>query len=282
MTGIDGPGRRGCAECGVGLRSEPLPTPDGRALCPRCFALATPAGAASSAPAPHALWRDPQEISVDDLLEGTDGAETRPHSATGRRPRGSGIRSEIRAWAAGRTWWIRAPLLLWLAWILFRYWDATGYGTIFQGIDLAIHEIGHILWAPLGEFMGFAGGTLTQLLAPVAAGAVLYRQRDWFGVSFAIAWVGINCFEIATYAGDALTRQLPLVSPTTGTPEHDWTYMLARLGILHHTDAVAAAWQWAGRLSMAWGVGFGAWLLWLMATVRPEAAGAGEGGGAGP
>ncbi len=178
---------------------------------------------------------------------------------------GERLAASVREWARGRIWWVRAPVLLWMAWILVRYWDSPWYSTLWQGIDLAIHEIGHVLWSPLGELMGFAGGTLTQLLVPVVAGAVLYRQRDWFGVAIAVCWLGINCFEIVEYAGDALTRRLPLVSPTTAAPEHDWTYLLSRLGILDHTDAVAAGWQWAGRLIMSVGVLFGGWVLWVMA-----------------
>lgn len=155
-----------------------------------------------------------------------------------------------------------------MAWILVHYWNAPWYSTLWRGIDLAIHEIGHILWSPLGEFLGFAGGTLTQLLAPLAAGVVLYRQRDWFGVAVAVCWFGINCFEIVEYAGDALARQLPLVSPTSGSPGHDWTYMLGELGLLRHAEAVAALWQWAGRITMTAGVVLGGWILWLMATRR--------------
>jgi hypothetical protein len=193
------------------------------------------------------------------------------------------LASSVRHWAAGRTWWVRAPVLVWLAWILVGYWDDPLNTTIFHGIDLAFHEIGHILWAPLGEFMGFAGGTLTQVLVPVAAGVVLYRQRDWFGVAFAVGWVGINCFEIVPYAGDALARRLPLVSTGGGEPIHDWTYMLGELDLLQHAAAIATAWQWAGRALMLAGIGFGAWVLRIMATT-PAAAreGRGPGAGAGP
>ena len=216
------------------------------------------------------------EISVDDFAGPPSGPRGvgRPSEAAPRRrspepaPPTSRFRAAVGAWAAGRNGWVRAPLLLWLGWILLRLWSDPGAPTIFAGIDLAIHEIGHILWSPFGEFMGFAGGSLTQVMAPVAAGAVLYRQNDWFGVAFAAAWLGINCFEIAAYAGDALTRQLPLVSPGTGEPEHDWTWMLATLDLLPRTEAVAAAWLWAGRLSMIGGIGFGAWVLRLMAR-RP-------------
>ena len=202
-----------------------------------------------------------REISVDDF-------DAPSPSPVDRAPGGSSIQRSIREWVAGRNWWVRAPLLLWLGWILLRLWGDPLAPTIFNGIDLAIHEIGHIIWSPVGELAGYAGGTLTQLLAPLVAGAVLYRQRDWFGVAFAGAWLGINCFEIAAYAGDALARRLPLVSPVTAEPDHDWAYMLARFDLLQHTETVAAAWQWAGRLSMMAGIGFGAWVLWLMARER--------------
>jgi hypothetical protein len=223
---------------------------------------AASAGAAPGVPAqPGAPARD-GAARVSGSGGGPAPAGDGPTPASGWRDR---LERSVGRWGAGRRWWIRAPVLLWLGWILVRLWDAPGDPTIFRGIDLAVHELGHILWAPLGEVMGFAGGTLTQLLVPVCAGVVLYRQRDWFGIAFAVAWVGINCFEIAEYAGDALARRLPLVSPTTSAPEHDWTYLLARAGLLHHTGTVAAAWLWAGRLITAAGVGFGAWVLRQMA-----------------
>lgn len=174
--------------------------------------------------------------------------------------------ASIRRWAAGRNPWIRLPVLLWLAWILLRCWADPAAPTLFHGINLAFHEIGHILWSPLGEFMEMAGGTLTQLLVPAAAGALLYRQRDWFGVAFAIAWAGVAAFEVAVYSGDALSRTLPLVSTGGGEPIHDWTYLLGELDMLRHTDAVALGWQWTGRLLMAAGILLAARALWIMAT----------------
>lgn len=180
------------------------------------------------------------------------------------------IQAAIRHDSAGKRWWVRAPVLAWLAWILVHYWNDPAHVTLFQGIDLAFHEIGHIVWAPLGEFMAMAGGTLTQLLLPVAAGTVLYRQRDWFGVAFAVSWVGINCFEIALYAGDAVVRRLPLVSPSTAEPLHDWAYLLGRLGALQHTGAVAMTWRWAGGILMTAGILLGARVLWVMAAAAVD------------
>ena len=274
--------RTACVVCGIGFPAEDLVDVDGTPHCPRCFALASPVARRPADVTGAAGAESPRAFTVESLeaMAGAGSAVAGGSAEPGAGSyRGEGAAAEggeaepggwqrfvasVREWAAGRYWWVRAPVLLWMAWILVHYWSAPWYSTVFRGIDLAIHEIGHILWSPLGEFMGFAGGTLTQLLAPVAAGIGFFRQRDWFAVSFAVCWLGINCFEIVEYAGDALTRQLPLVSPSTAEPIHDWAYMLGQLGILHHTDAVAAAWLWAGRVVMTAGIAFGAWVLWEM------------------
>ena len=277
-------GRAECTTCGVAFAEEDLVAVEGALCCPRCFALtstvAVPRGTADRGTAD----RDRSDLTQESL--DAIAGEVPPGEGPVRRhgaDRESGgtptarldcLVASIREWAAGRRWWVRAPVLVWMTWILAQYWSAPWYSTVFSGIDLAIHEIGHILWAPLGELMAFAGGTLTQLLAPVVAGVVFIRQRDWFAVSFAICWLGINCFEIVEYAGDALARQLPLVSPTTGAPQHDWAYLLSRFGILRHAHTVAAAWQWAGRIVMTLGIVFGGWVLWLMHSGREPEAGA--------
>ncbi|MGK7313136.1 MAG: hypothetical protein ACN0LA_12930 [Candidatus Longimicrobiales bacterium M2_2A_002] len=285
--------RADCTTCGVGFPLEDLIDVEGAPRCPRCFALTssghrggvrnTDGAGRETQPADHDFTPESLEAMAaadpGDGLTAADGAgrgsAPTDEPASGEVEQAVGgfgrLAASVREWAAGRNGWIRAPVLLWMGWILVHYWSAPWYSTVFSGIDLAIHEIGHILWAPFGELLASAGGTLTQVLAPAVAGVVFARQRDWFAVSFAACWLGINCFEIVEYAGDAMARQLPLVSPTTGSPQHDWAYMLSRLGILRHTDTVAAAWQWAGRIAMTAGIAFGAWILWLMQ--RPETGG---------
>lgn len=78
--------------------------------------------------------------------------------------------------------------------------------------------------------------------------------------------MGIACFETVLYAGDAVARRLPLVSPSVAEPIHDWNYLLRELGMLQHTAAVAEAWQWAGRLLMTAGIALGGRVLWVMAN----------------
>ena len=51
--------------------------------------------------------------------------------------------------------------LLTLALFIWGAWDLAhpGRGTLLDGVDLAIHETGHLVFGPFGEFIGFAGGT---------------------------------------------------------------------------------------------------------------------------
>jgi len=65
------------------------------------------------------------------------------------------------------------------------------------------------------------------MLAPVAAAAVFWRQRDWFGIAFCWAWLATNLFSVATYVADARAQQLHLVSPGAGSQDeiiHDWNF----------------------------------------------------------
>ena len=171
-----------------------------------------------------------------------------------------------------RPWLVRAPVLAWLGWLLIRYWDDRSYLSIWHGINLAIHEAGHVLFSALGWLPGVAGGTILELLVPLIAGGMLYRQGDRFGVAVVVCWLGIVCFETATYAGDALALALPLVSPfgDPGAAGHDWANILSRYGALRHTHAVAAAWEWAGRVLMITGLALGAGVLWRTLRAHTE------------
>jgi hypothetical protein len=149
------------------------------------------------------------------------------------------------------------------------------YRSLFDGINLGIHELGHFLFAPLGELLTAAGGTLTQCAAPVAAGFVFLRQRDYFGIAVAWCWLATNLWGVAIYAADALALELNLVAPgmgmvpaSEGTISHDWEFMLGQLGWLQHCEAIATAFRVGALGSMGIGLAFGAWLLGHMALDR--------------
>lgn len=177
----------------------------------------------------------------------------------------AGMRAEAARWAHGRNPWVRLPLLIWLVWVLRSHLADPDYSSIIDGLNLGIHELGHFVFAPLGDFMAAAGGTLLQCMAPLIGAFMFWRQRDWFAIAFAACWLGTNFIDIAPYAADARARALPLVSPGAGEPIHDWYYMLSTAGMLRHDALIGAAFRGAGIVAMLAGIFTGGWLLWIMA-----------------
>jgi hypothetical protein len=123
-----------------------------------------------------------------------------------------------------------------LAWGLYDL-AHPARGTLLDGVDLAIHETGHLVFGPFGEFVGFAGGTLFQLIMPALFAGYFWRRRDLHSASVALWWVGQNCGHVATYVADARAQELPLV----GGGEHDWFYLLSATGHLPQDLAIARA-----------------------------------------
>ena len=123
----------------------------------------------------------------------------------------------------------------------------AGYGIVtirspdqfrlLDNVDLAIHETGHLVFTPFGEFLGFAGGTLFQLLIPLAFFGYFLRQHNRFAASVTLWWVAQNCWNIARYLKDARAQELPLV----GGGQHDWTYLLYKMGVLQNDLAIGQA-----------------------------------------
>jgi hypothetical protein len=108
-------------------------------------------------------------------------------------------------------------------------------GRLLDAVDLAIHETGHLVFAPFGEFLGFLGGTLFQLALPAAFVIYFWKRADRHAASVALWWVAQNCWNVSVYVRDARAQALPLV----GGGEHDWAYLLGRLGWLRYDHAIA-------------------------------------------
>lgn len=164
-----------------------------------------------------------------------------------------------------KQWWQpRALLLLALTWIFYRHLQDPLYGGIVKGLNLAIHEIGHVLFGFAGDFIGIAGGTILQLAAPFAAFWMFHKQRDKFAIAVAYCWLATNLFDVAAYAADARAGDLPLVSIGGGDPEHDWFIMLAETNLLNHDKQIGEAFRLAGVLCFLVGLGYGAYIIMKM------------------
>ncbi len=70
------------------------------------------------------------------------------------------------------------------------------YGWL-DSLDLAIHEFGHPLFGVFGEFIGFLGGTLMQLLMPAIFVAYFWRRGDRHAAMVALWWVAQNLWNVS-------------------------------------------------------------------------------------
>lgn len=112
-------------------------------------------------------------------------------------------------------------------------------GSFMDLVDLPIHETGHLLFTPFGEFMHFLGGTLFQVIMPALFVAYFVRRKDLHSASVALWWIAQNFWNISIYVRDARNQDLDLV----GGGEHDWAYLLGELGWLKHDQQLAdGAW----------------------------------------
>lgn len=137
------------------------------------------------------------------------------------------------------------------AYFLWCAWDPAGWRLI-DGANLLIHEAGHFVFMPFGEFVMIAGGSLLQVLMPAAFVFYFYRDDKPYSAGLVMLWMGESMLNVSVYAADSISMQLPLV----GGPDsiHDWNYLLEHSGLLSATPKVAGLIRVAGTLVIATGI----------------------------
>jgi len=166
----------------------------------------------------------------------------------------------------------RAALLLVLSLWGLRFLggspDSTWIADSFlHGVDLVIHEAGHVIFGPLGWFIGVLGGSLLQILIPALfAGAFLWKYSEPFGAAVATWWLGQNFMDLAPYVNDARSQSLMLLGGVTGRDApgyHDWNNILGQWGLLASDHLIARIFYDVGRAMMVAAILWGIWLLLL-------------------
>jgi hypothetical protein len=135
-----------------------------------------------------------------------------------------------------------------------------------DGVNLLIHEAGHIFFMPFGEFLMIAGGSLLQVIIPLVFAGYFYYHGKAYSCALVLLWVGESLLNVSVYAGDSVLMQLPLLGGNDSI--HDWNYMLDRLGLLDHTQGIARAIRLSGSLTIICAT------LWALASTRRQAPGA--------
>jgi hypothetical protein len=180
------------------------------------------------------------------------------------------LHAGLRAWCRGRNGWVRLPLVAYLGWFLVAHVVDPAYWSWCAPLNLGVHELGHVITRPFGQFIAIAGGSTVQCLLPVIGMGMFAYQRDWFAVPVALAWLGDNLANVSWYCADAQAMELPLVSIGGGDVIHDWNYLLDATGMLDHTALIAGMIRAAGLGCLAVGFAGSAYVVWMM--IRPGSA----------
>ena len=126
-------------------------------------------------------------------------------------------------------WAFLAVLLLYVVWLIFGY----RYHFL-DGINLALHEAGHIFFTPFGQTMHFLGGTIGQFVFPTLFVGYFWRRGQRFEAFVVLVWFAESMMYMANYIADARRMDLPLV----GGGIHDWNWLLSRWGRLDQAEGL--------------------------------------------
>lgn len=139
--------------------------------------------------------------------------------------------------------------------------------SFMHNINLVFHEAGHVIFRPLGRFMMILGGSLMQLLVPLAViVAFIWKNQDNFGASIGLWWLAQSMMDLAPYINDARTGQLILLGGVTGQDMpgiHDWRNILTDLGMLQRDHAIAGFTDFMGEVLMLLAFAWGGYILFL-------------------
>jgi hypothetical protein len=139
-----------------------------------------------------------------------------------------------------------------IAWLLYFLWIASNPAdwSFFDNLDLAIHETGHLVFRPFGEFLMVAGGSIFQIAFPACFIGYFIWQRSWYSAAIVAVWIGQSILNVYVYANDSIVMQLPLTSGMTGSEGgfHDWNYLLTELNLIHKTAMIAKIIRFTGTL----------------------------------
>jgi len=161
-------------------------------------------------------------------------------------------------------------LALWGCFLFTDDFRIGEIGTSFMhNILLPIHEAGHVLFMPFGNFMGILGGSLFQLLLPFGISiAFIWINKDNFGAAIAMWWGSVSLLDLAPYIYDARHPRLILLGGHTGEDgPHDWVYLLTALGHLQNSQRLGAIAHALGGILMFVALSWAMAVLWRQRLV---------------
>jgi TfoX C-terminal domain len=143
----------------------------------------------------------------------------------------------------------RVLVVLFMAWYGFLNLSHPDRWLFLDGVNLIIHEAGHVLWRLFGEFLYFLGGSLTQILVPLVFVVYFWRSSQRFAACVAAFWTATSLFNLSVYIGDARAMELPLLGGDN--VEHDWNWILSNLNALGSDHVLSSIVYATGLLYLA-------------------------------
>jgi hypothetical protein len=165
---------------------------------------------------------------------------------------------------------ISYPKLIFAA-LLSLYFLSIAYkpldGSFLDLVDLPVHETGHLLFRPFGEFMMIAGGSLFQIIMPLVFVGYFWWNAKYYSAGIVLFWVGQSILNVFVYASDAVVMQLVLTGGMTGSEGsfHDWNYLLTATGLINLTRTVANIIRLLGTLTI---IAAGIWAVYY--SIYPQ------------
>jgi hypothetical protein len=196
-----------------------------------------------------------------------------PPNPAGRDPSRLGP-PDREAAAGAQVDWPRTLFTLLLALygaVLIRHYGTYGF---MDNVDLPIHEAGHVFFRPFGDFVQFLGGTLMQLIVPGVFLAYFVIQTNRYAATVMMWWIAQNLWNISVYIRDTRSQLLHLV----GGGEHDWAYLLGRLGVTRYDQQIAGTVRVIGILIFLAAIVLGFYYAGWLRTSAVGGGGTGAGG----
>jgi hypothetical protein len=135
-----------------------------------------------------------------------------------------------------RTAILSAKLLLWGYLVTILFFLATSYDPsdpagfdppfllfVLDWVNLFIHEAGHFVFRIFGQWMHMIGGSVFQVIVPLALAIVSFRQSPSHAALPGF-WTGESMVNLSVYIADAPYRQLKLIAKGL---IHDWNWILS-------------------------------------------------------
>jgi hypothetical protein len=144
------------------------------------------------------------------------------------------------------------------------------WGSLLHYPAVPIHEFGHVLFMPFGEFLHLLGGSLFQVGLPLAFGGILLmKNRDPFAAAVMLWWSATQFMDVAPYVYDAWKPQHVLLTGRTGdTGAHDFIDVLGDLGVLHRAQGIGYGVHHAGVVMLGAALAWGAYIVWRQFHAR--------------